>query len=80
MPIRLTIRKLKSLLWLTALGALLLAGWTFYDIYRGKQENRYQPNPPDHYHTLLMRDVPASGRHPPPAESASTLQSCSWSP
>ncbi len=52
------IRKLKSLLWLTAFLALLLAGYTFWDIYMGKtQEMRYESKDDDHYDIVRDRDI-----------------------
>ncbi|MDG2150004.1 MAG: PDZ domain-containing protein [Planctomycetota bacterium] len=54
------IRKLKSLLWLAACLALLLAGWTFWDIYQGKtQELRYQSRPSTYFSEVLNRDIEA---------------------
>jgi hypothetical protein len=57
------IRKLKSLLWLTVFLALLLAGWTCWDIYQAKtKELRYEAKEDSHFADVLYRDVDENQR------------------
>ncbi|MFT7465251.1 MAG: hypothetical protein ACI9EF_003616 [Pseudohongiellaceae bacterium] len=51
------IRKLKSLLWVCCALAFLGAGYTFYDIWVGKKELRYEARDADVFHKLLHSKV-----------------------
>lgn len=52
-----TIRKLKALFWLLGVAGFLGAGYTFYDIWDGKQQARFEPRSPEFYHQLIRRDL-----------------------
>lgn len=52
-----TIRKLKALLWFLGFAGFLGAGYTFYDIWEGKREARFDPRAPEYYHQLIRRDL-----------------------
>lgn len=49
-----TIRKLKALLWILCLVALLGAGYTFYGIWQGKQEDRYTARAQTYFNDLIQ--------------------------
>lgn len=51
------LRKLKTLLWTLCFVALLGAGYSFYDIYRGKQDQRYTARSANTFHDLLKSGV-----------------------
>lgn len=48
-----TIRKLKALLWILCLVALLGAGYTFYGIWQGKQDDRYTARAQEYFNDLI---------------------------
>lgn len=54
---RMNVRRIKSLLWLSSTLAFAGAGYTFWDIYQGKLEGRYAPRDPTYYHEVLWREV-----------------------
>lgn len=51
------LRKLKTLLWTLCFLALLGAGYTFYDIYRGKKDQRYSARSASYFHELIKSKV-----------------------
>lgn len=51
------IRKLKALLWMLCFMALLGAGYTFYYIWDGKQQQRYTARSPTYFHDLIQSKV-----------------------
>jgi membrane-associated protease RseP (regulator of RpoE activity) len=67
MQIRINIRKTKGLIWLLGAGALVLAGWTFWDIYTQKQDKKYDARSSKFFHDELNQNVvaqPVSTRKP----------------
>lgn len=47
------LRKLKTLLWVLCLLALLGSGYVFYDIFRGKKDGRFNPRSATYFEVLI---------------------------
>ena len=74
MNLRVNIRQLKGLIWLGCAGLFLWDGWTFWEIYEKKQDDRYDSQPLGHFEEQLFRgagEVPSveRGRSLPPEEA-----------
>jgi hypothetical protein len=62
MAFRVNIRRLKQLIWLACVLALVYAGWTFFEIYSAKQEGRYSARKLTYYDQVLRQEVNESDR------------------
>lgn len=54
MAFRISIRRLKQVIWLLCVLAAVWAGWTFFDIWSGKQDGRYDSRKSSYFSEVML--------------------------